>query len=445
LCRFALQGFAMSGRRFHGPSFLRTLLAVVVIADLLSFYFFLGDARAAAVAGGTTLSGFNDVFSRTAVRGTVVLIGIAAAVAFAGRPGRLWQGMVALAALALLSTAHAQLFGSPWRHLFFSGLCLLGWLLGLAFSRRHEAPSDESYARTGSIALLGAAYLSSGISKIVYGGPEWLSGLPVQVAIIGQDGLVSDSLFSPYRSWVVATPVAASLLSVATVALELAGPLMLAGRRTRACVALGLFAMHANIYLLTTYILYWESMVLLAAFGLSSDEPSAEPESGTPASVRLQGPAFAAAVALLTLSTLLAIGHQARRHARSAAGPEALPSPPPAPAIAPLQQVGPFAVGQTLAESWTVASLDWSDGGFVIALSGKPGLARFGLSCAPSEHRGPFDLGAARIFYFHDLEFRELEAVGWAVREEVRRATEGRDVCATLASWRSSAQAGERR
>ena len=69
-------------------------------------------------------------------------------------------------------------------------------------------PKDESYARIGSMALLGAAYLNAGISKLVYGGTTWMFGIPIQGAIIGQDGLVADSITSAYRSWVVATPAA---------------------------------------------------------------------------------------------------------------------------------------------------------------------------------------------------------------------------------------------
>ncbi len=92
-------------------------------------------------------------------------------------------------------------------------------------------------------------------------------GLPIQAVVVGQDSLVADSILSSYRTWVAETPAAASLFAIATVGFELAGPLMIAGRKTRLCVALGLLAMHANIYVLTR-ILYWESMVLLGLWVL---------------------------------------------------------------------------------------------------------------------------------------------------------------------------------
>ena len=249
----------------HGEPLLRGALGVIVVADLVSFFFFIANAR--AIAPASAFTNVSDVFSRMPVVGAVVSIGVAGAVAFAWRPGRIWEGLVSLGALTLLSTAHAQLYGSPWRHLYYSGLCLSGWLLGLGLGRHRGAATDESLARIGSIALLGAAYLNAGISKLAFGGIDWLSGLPIQAVVVGQDGLVADSILSSYRTWVAETPAAASLFAIATVGFELAGPLMIAGRKTRLCVALGLLAMHANIYVLTR-ILYWESMVLLVLFGV---------------------------------------------------------------------------------------------------------------------------------------------------------------------------------
>ena len=80
---------------------------------------------------------------------------------------------------------------------------------GLELGRHRGAATDESLARIGSIALLGAAYLNAGISKLAFGGIDWLSGLPIQAVVVGQDGLVADSILSSYRTWVAETPAAA--------------------------------------------------------------------------------------------------------------------------------------------------------------------------------------------------------------------------------------------
>ena len=260
----------------RGRILLRGALAAVVAVDLVSFYGFISAVRADAAARGIVPGAFTAFLSLPAVSAGVIVLGVAGAGAFAFRPGRLWEGGLALGALALLSSAHGQLFGSPWRHLFYSGLCLAGWLLGLAVSRRRGMPTDESYACTGATALLGAAYCNAGISKLVYGGLDWVSAVPIQAVVVGQDGLVADSVISGYRAWVVNTPLAGIAFSIGTVAFELAGPSMVVGRRIRLLVAAGLFAMHANIFVLTG-ILYWESMLLLALFALSpqADAPPA--------------------------------------------------------------------------------------------------------------------------------------------------------------------------
>lgn len=450
----------MSNRAFRGTGCLRVVLAVVVTLDLLSLYSFLGEARADALAAGASLGGFDELLSRAAVRGAVILIGIAAAVGFARRAGRLWHGLVALTALMFLSTVHTHLFGSPWRHLFFGGLCLAGWLAGLAVSRHRGAPADEGYACTGSVALLGAAYLNSGISKLVFGGSTWVSGLPVQSAIVAQNGLIPDGIAAAYRSWVATTPAVARLYSVATVAFELSGPLMLVGRRMRIFVALGLLSMHASIFFLTGHILYWESMVLLLCFGLSPAVPAERSPHSAAVSHRPRTGRFAVAVAVLAVAALFAIAHQARRFAlrheeshkiveppgiaaEQGAPPRGIEpgeAPTPMPTVSVLQRVGPFAIGQVLAEGWTIDAFDLDDDGFAITVAGEAGRVRFDITCA-SRGGSPFDVGAAHILYSRHVGFEELEAAGKALQEQFRKATEGREVCERIQSWRAAARA----
>ncbi|TMA55952.1 MAG: hypothetical protein E6J75_10755 [Deltaproteobacteria bacterium] len=445
-------------------SALRGVVAAVVSVDLVSFPFSLMEARDIGIAHGT-LNAFNDVLSRPVGSGVVALIGVAAAVSFARRAGRVLSGLIALVALGLLSTAHAQLFGSPWRHLFYSGLCLGGWLLGLAVTRWRGAPTDESYAHMGSVALLASAYLCAGISKMAFGGPAWLSGYPIQAVIVAQDGLAGRGVLNLYRRFVVETPAVASLLSVLTVGFELGAPLMILGRIPRAVVALGLVAIHANIYLLTP-ILYWQAMLLLVVFGLSADVPSAEIVQRlaipTPSDTRR----FAAAVVLLGLAAVLAVDHQAHRFAqvRAQGGPgrnvpaapvavanadkpmqpaaEAgvdPPAPPPAVSTPPLSRIGPLAVGQTIAGSWQVAALELRGDGFVVRLTRPQGHASLELTCARSVHRSPFDLGAAHIFYSNDVQFDDVKAAGLAVQELLRAAAGRGDVCDVLSAWRMAA------
>jgi hypothetical protein len=115
---------------------------------------------------------------------------------------------------------------------------------------------------------------------------------------------------------------------VATVVLELAAPLMLARRTARTVVALGLFAMHANIYLLTD-ILYWESIIFLLLFPLSPDPPKAESVPAPAAVIASDTRRFVVTAALLVLCSLVAIGHQGRRFAAEQTAPAGAGVPVP--------------------------------------------------------------------------------------------------------------------
>jgi len=99
-----------------------------------------------------------------------------------------------------------------------------------------------------------------------------------------------------------------------------------------------------------------------------------------------------------------------------------------------LRQIGPFVVGATLIDDWSIDRLTIGERGFTITLRGGAGNARFEVTCA-SEHRSPFDLGAAHIFYPNDVSFDSLEEAGKALRETVRRAAREDEVCDAIAAW----------
>lgn len=419
---------------------MRLALAAVVVVDLASFVFAVLEARSAATARGEVATSLYSTLSHPLVVAGIAAVGVAGAAAFALRAGRIWSGMTALIALSVLSSVHGQLFGSPWRHLYFSGVSLAGWLVGLVALRARADRVDESYARLGAIALLGSAYLNSGISKLVYGGFDWLSGTPVQAAVIAQDGLVSGGAIGAVRVWST-DPTVAQSLAIATVVLELSGPLMLLGRLPRALVAAGIAAMHLNIWTLTGIIIYWESIVLLLLFGFSADDARgpvtvARPRWYVPVAVLLSGAA------------LLAVVHQGRRFERTREilvipqppvyvfpeQPTAIPSPTvPAPSYFHAE-LGPFSVGEDIA-GWRIEALNLRNGGFVATLAGDAGEVRLIVTCAESTGRGMFDIDDVRILYSSDLRPDQFLEVGNEFRERVRRATEGRDVCEAVAEW----------
>ncbi len=417
---------------------LRVALAVIAMIDLVSFYFFIGEARERALLAGAALGWFVDALSRAPVRAAVIAIGIGGAIAFARAAGRLAIGFVPLVALMLLSNVHGRLFGSPWRHLYYSGLCLFGWLMGLAVARVRGTPSDESYARTGALALLGAAYLNAGLSKLAFGGLDWTSGAPIQAVIVAQDGLVRDGVLSTYRSWVVMTPAVAASFSFATVLFEVAGPLMLLGGVTRAIVALGLLGMHSNIYVLTG-ILYWESMVFLVLLGVLPYREAADAR-GTPLPVLSSPPAFRVTAAVLAVAALFAIVHQqgrytawANRRTDADVPPRVAEPEKPAP-----RRIGPFAVGDEVAQGWAIERLTPTPEGFRVTVNGPAGQARFDVNCVDVEHRSPFDVGRAHIFYPRDVPLSLVEPVGNVLRDRLQSAAAARDPCQVVNDWTAS-------
>ena len=425
----------------------RGALAGLAVIDLVSFYFFIGEARERALGAGAPIGWFEAVLSRAPVRVLVIAIGIAGAVVFARATARLVAGLLPFVALMLLSSVHAQLFGSPWRHMYYTGLCLFGWLLGLMAARVEGRPTDESYAQVGSLALLGAAYLNAGISKLAFGGFEWAWGAPIQAVVVAQDGLVRDSLLSAYRSWIVMSPAVVGFFSLATVIFELAGPLMMLGGRVGVIVALGLLSMHLNIYVLT-HILYWQSMVLLVLLGVLPHEER-RPSKAAPLPMLASPRRFVGSVVTLSVGALLAIGHQHHRYnawaaPRAAHTPpvhlaEPAPPPPP-PQRSPSQRIGPFSLGDHVTDEWSIEALSPTDGGFTVTLLGPAGRARFEVNCADVEHRSPFDVGAAHIFYSRDVPFPIVQPLGSALRDRVRSAAAPHDPCQAVNDWTQPAR-----
>lgn len=291
---------------------LRSWLAAVAAFDLVCLVVFIGNAASSASARSHHVPSLVTIAASLPMRLIVCGVGVAAAWRFARRANALAAGVVVLMALAFLSTVHAQIFGSPWRHLYFSGACLLGWLLGLEISRRREGAASEGLAHVGAVTLLGAAYFNSGLSKLVFGGAEWLSGSVIQAIVVGQDGLAPGGWLSGYRIATANAPGWARICCIATVVLELAGPALVGRAIVRIPAALGLFAMHLNIFLLTD-IPYLESMTLLLVLGVFAGDSAAAFPSERPAS-----PAYRRSVIAAAVLCAIAVYHQGSRFAEDA-------------------------------------------------------------------------------------------------------------------------------
>lgn len=398
---------------------LRWLLAAVVAFDLLCFVAFLPAAADRAAVAGSTAPAWASAVAGP-LRAAPVAVGLAGIAAFAARRAPLLGGALALVALGVLSHAHALLDGSPWRHLYYSGLCLLGWLAGLVVSRARGRVDGEAYAIAGATATLGAAYFSAGLSKLVFGGPGWLAGETLRHAVVAQDGLVGGGLLHALRLAVVEQPAVAALLATATVAFELAGVALLGGPRARRLAAAGLVAMHLAIFVLTG-IAYVESIVLLVAFAALPRDTERAPAAAPPS------PRTTAIVGLaLGLAAAAAVARQGLEAGEVSAS-------------APTRTLGPFRVGDALA-GLRVVELAAVDDGATVVLGRDAERLGFDLTCRDTPAVGPFDRPPLHVFYRATaVPFARLAPAGAAVRDLALEAG-APDVCAALRGWIAAAR-----
>lgn len=398
----------------------RWILAAVVVFDLLSFFVFIPAAERRALAASVEIPTWVSLVATLPGRAALVAVGLAGVVAFATRRASIAGGALALLALGLLSHAHTALNGAPWRHLFYSGLCLLGWLAGLVFARRRGHADDQRHAVAGMTALLGAAYFNAGLSKLVFGGVDWLAGETLRHAVVAQDGLVGAGPLHALRMLVVDRPSIAAALATATVAFELGGLLFLVGPRVRAAFAAGLVLMHLSILVLTG-IAYVESMVLLLLFVLplvpSTDDSALTAPAPRGTLIAAFGLGLVAAAAIARQGLDLA----------DAARPDAL-------VPAPTRALGPFTVGDDLA-GFRIVELAAGGDAATIFLARDTNRIGLDLTCRDTPDVGPFDRPPLHVFYRPtELPLARLAPVGEAVRDLALTAA-GPDVCAALTHW----------
>lgn len=402
---------------------LRWILSAVVAFDLLGFAAFLPAAADRAAIAGAEVPAWAAAIAGP-LRFAAIVVGLAGISAFAVRRAPLVGGALALVALGVLSHAHAQLDGSPWRHLYYSGLCLLGWLAGLGLARARRLADGEAHAIAGATALLGAAYFNAGLSKLVFGGPAWLAGETLRHAVVAQDGLVGDGLLHALRVAVAAHPAIAAGLASATVVFELGGVALLAGPRARLVVAAGLVAMHLTIFALTG-IAYAESIVLLLTFaGL----PRAAADESQEAREVPGARATAIAGVVLGLAAAVAIARQGL----AADVEEAVTA-------APTRSLGPFRRGDAIA-GFRVVELAAAGDAATVFLERDGARLGFDLTCRDTPDVGPLDRPPLHVFYRATaVPFARLAPAGAAVRDLALEAG-APDVCAALRGWIAGAR-----
>ncbi len=186
--------------------------------------------------------------------------------------GAVW----ALAWMLLLSQWQTQLFGSPSRNAFFPGAALLGWTLGSVWARAlpnalAETSSAlrirERLAEAGALGCIGAAYAGSATSKLLAAGATWADASQVRALVLWQSPVATWGWLLDYRQALLVSPGYARLAAIATLTIEMAGLLLIFGKRLRLVAAVALLGLHVNIILLCT-MPYLEPMALLLLLAL---------------------------------------------------------------------------------------------------------------------------------------------------------------------------------
>jgi hypothetical protein len=253
----------------------------------------------------------------------VVVVAFVGFVLFASRRATLLGGIVAVAALAVLSESQAAFVGSPMRAYYFSGALTLGWTFGVAFARGlsslgRRVDGEERFGEIGSVATLAATYAGAASSKLLLGGSEWIDGNHLRAIIASQHAIGDHTILGRYAALVVDHGRVALLLGALAVVVQLGAVALLATPRIRAAWSVLLLAFHLNVWLLAG-ILYAQATVLVALFGFrvfaprSDDDAWPEPRDRK----RTLVAAVSAAVVLAAVGSLAPVGRYTARRDRA--------------------------------------------------------------------------------------------------------------------------------
>jgi hypothetical protein len=243
---------------------LRAGLAVITAMDLA---WLVGELRLAVISsaprGASALMlAFRGHPWLTWVAAGAIVVALAA---FALGRAPLVSAAVALAVFALLAEGHAALRGGPHHNVFAVGVVLLGWSIGLAWGRGLGGRAREDLAEAGALATLAATYVAAACSKLAARGLDWSDPLTLADLLLSQHRVSNHGFGASLVAAIVAHPGVCRALAVATLAIQLGAPFMLAGPRMRVVAGGALLGFHLTISRLVG-IGYVGNMMLLALF-----------------------------------------------------------------------------------------------------------------------------------------------------------------------------------
>jgi uncharacterized membrane protein YphA (DoxX/SURF4 family) len=229
---------------FEDPQWLIRLLTAVLPADSIAWPHLVRGAFAIAVGAGiTTLIGL-----RTRISAALFASANWFLVSHHGSYGDMFHEEIVLSMFLL-----------------FLALSPSGLRLSLDARLRRSPPGRTDMAvwplRLTQV-LLAWSYFSNGVAKLAYSGLEWMNGYTLQGYLLHSSVQWGDR---PFGQWLAQQHDLSVALSIATVASELAFPLVLFSRRVRPILLAWAVTFHLGVYW-SMGIPFLQHVVLFAVF-----------------------------------------------------------------------------------------------------------------------------------------------------------------------------------
>ncbi|MCB9727260.1 MAG: hypothetical protein H6744_00435 [Deltaproteobacteria bacterium] len=199
----------------------------------------------------------------------IAAVALGGIVDFARRRDGLLGGIIYLVAMAVLDRGFAAAHGTFGLRFYFSGLLLLGWIVGRIAARvlgldPRRSPAErlevERFAATAALALFTTAYVNACASKLLAPDLTWHDADHLRLVILSRmmpEGTLSHAL----QAFLVSHPNAVRFLNVYTLIIEGGAPLLLLGPRIRMVWGTLLLSFHLGVYL--SLQIFWGSAIYL--------------------------------------------------------------------------------------------------------------------------------------------------------------------------------------